>query len=115
VSGAWEFSGPMTMAAISAISEARDATVLPDGCSAPIKCLHEYWQGIRPAPALLPGRGHLVLRDIAPLLRHIWLVDVVGDPIRFRYRVLGTTIDQLIGNHLNGAWLDEVHTEFVRS
>ena len=98
-----------------ALSDASHPIALPADCAPKIARLYTYWHGIRPAPGLLPGRQHLMPKDIRPLLRNLWLVDVVGDPVRFRYRVLGTAIDQLIGTHLNGAWLDEVHGEFVRS
>ncbi len=97
-----------------AISEICNPPELPCDSAGPVLEIYAYWRSIRPSPALLPGRKHLKLREIAPLLRNIWLADVQRNPYRFRYRLLGTKIDHLIGN-LKGAWLDEAHDNFERS
>jgi hypothetical protein len=43
------------------------------------------------------------------LLPNLALVDVDGAPPRFRYRLLGTRLDAMIGKSLVGQWLDEVY------
>jgi hypothetical protein len=51
--------------------------------------LYEYWRQKAPRPGLLPGRRHIDPTDIPTLLDNIWLLDVVGEPRRFRYRLIG--------------------------
>lgn len=70
--------------------------------------LLDYWQEISP-PGQLPGRQHLSPEHIAPLLPRIWMLDVVREPLRFRYRLVGTGEVLTLGREVTGKWLDEVH------
>jgi hypothetical protein len=47
--------------------------------------------------------------DIPDLLPNIRLVEVHRDPLRFRYRLLGSRVDVVHGRSLTNAWLDDVH------
>jgi hypothetical protein len=70
--------------------------------------LYDYWRQIHPA-AGLPGRQHFdpaALTDVLPNLR---LIDVHRDPLRFRYRLLGSRVDVVHGRNLANQWLDEAH------
>src|ERR1700682_1692149 len=51
--------------------------------------LYEYWREKAPLPGMLPGRRHIDPTEIPTLLDNIWLLDVVGEPGRFRYRLIG--------------------------
>lgn len=64
----------------------------PLAAAAPIVAIYDYWRSKMPAAGLLPGRRHIDPIDIPRLLPHIWLVDVVDDPRRFRVRLLGTAL-----------------------
>src|SRR5277367_4446374 len=66
------------------------ATSLPADADPRLRRLHDYWRSAHPTGGGLPGRQHLDPCDIAPLLRWIWMMDVHRDPLRFRYRLLGT-------------------------
>jgi hypothetical protein len=57
-----------------------------------IVALYDYWRSKAPADGLLPGRRHIDPIEIPKLLPHIWLVDVLDDPRRFRVRLLGTAL-----------------------
>lgn len=57
-----------------------------------IIALYDYWRSKAPVDGTLPGRKHIDPLDIPKLLPHIWLVDVVDDPRRFRVRLLGTAL-----------------------
>lgn len=57
-----------------------------------IVALYDYWRSKAPAEGILPGRRHIDPLDIPKLLPHIWLVDVVDEPRRFRVRLLGTAL-----------------------
>lgn len=75
-----------------------------------IKRIHDYWRNLTFGD-VLPGRQHLDPCELADLLPHIWILDVARDPMRFRYRLIGTTITELAGADNTGKWLDEVHPE----
>jgi hypothetical protein len=88
--------------------------VVPADCEARIGRVLEYWRSIRPAEDRLPGRQHVKPAELAELLRWIWLVDVQREPIRFRYRLVGTGHREVIGEDLTGKWIDEVFSDFPR-
>jgi len=73
--------------------------------------LYDYWSGISP-PGRLPGRQHVSPADIVPLLPRVWMLDVVREPLRFRYRLVGTGEVGTLGRDVTGQWLDDVHPEF---
>jgi hypothetical protein len=57
--------------------------------------LYDYWRKVAPAPGILPARANIDPVDIGLLLRNIWLVDVVGDPARFRFRLIGDAVQRM--------------------
>lgn len=79
-----------------------------------VRQLYEYWVRIAP-PGRLPGRQHVAPEDIVPLLSRLWMLDVFRDPLRFRYRLVGTDITRSVGRELTGQWLDEAQPESVRN
>jgi hypothetical protein len=90
---------------------------IPDDRSSwnPTVCrFYEYWLSIAPA-GRLPGRQHIVPTDIVPLLSRLWMLDVFHDPLRFRYRLVGTDITRSLQRELTGLWLDEAQPETTRN
>src|SRR5580704_17162960 len=71
-----------------------------------VRRFYDYWRAVAP-PGPLPGREHIVPEDIAPLLSRLWILDVFRDPLRFRYRLVGTEIVRSVQRELTGQWLDE--------
>jgi hypothetical protein len=63
--------------------------VPPPSAHPKIRSLYDYWRKMAPDIATLPGRKHIDPTDIPKLLEHIWMLDVVGEPPRFRVRLLG--------------------------
>jgi hypothetical protein len=80
-----------------------------------VRRLYEYWRKIHPPTGELPGRQHFDPVDIPNLLRYLWLLDIHRDPLRFRYRLLGTVHVAAMRRNLVGQWLDEVHPSFLTS
>ncbi len=74
-----------------------------------VRALFEYWRSIHPGPGQLPGRAAFDPLAIHQLLPHVMLLDVVGAPSRFRYRLIGTRMVDALGADLTGRWLDEAH------
>lgn len=77
-----------------------------------VRRFYEYWQSIAP-PGRLPGRQHIAPEDIVPLLPLVWLLEVHRDPLRFRYRLVGTAVGKSLGRELTGRWMDEAQPESV--
>ena len=75
----------------------------------------EYWLSIKPGE-LLPGRRHFDPMAIPALLSNLWLVDVEREPrLRFRYRLIGTSVARAFAQDSTGRYLDEAHPEFAKS
>lgn len=55
----------------------------------------------------MPSRPEFNPAAIARYLSIVALVDVFEDPLRFRYRLVGTRITELAGRNATGKWLDE--------
>ena len=68
--------------------------------------LHAYWEGKRGA-RLAPVRDELDPAEIVRLLPHLFLIDAIGMPSRFRYRLIGTAVVELTGRDLTGHFVDE--------
>ncbi len=73
--------------------------------------LHEIlriWQdlaGSRPMPARADFHPRIFLRH----LPDIALVDVQREPLRVRYRLVGTNITRAVGRELTGQWYDRLY------
>jgi hypothetical protein len=73
----------------------------PDDCPSILSELHSYWQSCRRGEAL-PARADIDPVDIPALLEHLILVDVLQDPLDFRYRLVGGHIVQHSGRNVQG-------------
>ena len=68
--------------------------------------LYEYWlqrKGVR----RFPSRREIDPLDISYILGHVMLVDVLGEPHRFRMRLHGTGMIIQVRYDLTGGFLDE--------
>jgi hypothetical protein len=84
-------------------------------CDERIVDLYRYWLSIHPARGVLPGRQHLDPVAVPKLLPWLWLIEFERNPLRFRYRLMGTEQVVAIGRDGTGKWLDEVHPGFAAS
>ncbi|HET6158295.1 MAG TPA: PAS domain-containing protein [Dongiaceae bacterium] len=71
--------------------------------------LNSYWEAQRAARGgLVPRRGDIAPDQIKDLLPNIMIVDVECDPLRFRYRLVGTRVVEYNGLEFTGRYLDEI-------
>jgi len=77
-----------------------------------VRCFYDYWLSVAP-PGRLPGRQHIAPEDIVSLLPRLWMCDVFRNPLRLRYRLVGTEIVRSVQRELTGQWLDEAQPESV--
>jgi len=81
-----------------------------DGWHPTVRRIHDYWCSIHPQIGL-PGRQHIDPLEIpTDLLPNIWLLDIQQEPLRAKYRLVGTGIVRAIGHDFTGHWLDETDT-----
>lgn len=91
-----------------------DARFLPtadftlDFRSDALRQLHKYWVSKldgRP----MPRRADIEPTEIPRLLQHVVLVDVVPEPLRFHFRLIGTHITQAVDRDCTGRFFQEVY------
>lgn len=72
-----------------------------------LRAVFSYWQdkaGGRPMPA----RTDIDPAELKPYLPNLALIDVEGDPPRYRYRLVGTELTSILGRELRGRHVDEM-------
>lgn len=75
--------------------------------SAKVRQLHAHWEQVR-GGRLLPARGDIDPSALKPLLPNIVIADVFHDPLRVRYRLVGTSVVEHSRFDFTGKWLHEV-------
>lgn len=73
-----------------------------------IRKLHAYWDRLRRG-RLMPARADIDPAEIKPLLPMILITDVQHDPLRIRYRLVGTVVAERSRQEFTGRYLDELH------
>lgn len=68
-----------------------------------------YWRAKR-GRREMPRRRDIDPTEIAPLLPHLQLIDVVEGGARYRYRLVGTSLVTAFGREYTGTYLDELLT-----
>ena len=69
----------------------------------------KYWLSLKRKEDL-PGRQHFDPLDIPDLMSRVWMLDVLREPLRFRYRLAGTKEVETLGREVTGKMFDEVHS-----
>jgi hypothetical protein len=72
-----------------------------------LRDLYAYWLARR-GDRIAPSRSAIRPEEITRMLPHIVLIDVVGDPARFRMRLVGTQVVQAFGQEVTGKFVDEI-------
>lgn len=68
--------------------------------------LAAYWLS-KCAASRLPRRTDIRPEEIRGDLPHVYLIDVLRDPLGFRFRLVGTQVTVLSGKNYTGAMLNE--------
>jgi hypothetical protein len=67
-----------------------------------------YWEGKR-RDGRLPRRADIDPVELKPFLGSIFMLDVVGEPKRFRYRLVGTKIVDYVARDSTGRFQEEAY------
>jgi hypothetical protein len=71
--------------------------------------LHAWWSKVQDAKGgALPGRTDVDPAALRNLLPHIALVDVLRDPLDWRYRLVGTRLVEVMGGERTGKRMREL-------
>lgn len=68
-----------------------------------------YWLSLRPKEGL-PGRQHFDPLDIPDLMPRVWMLDVLREPLCYRYRLVGTKEVETLQREVTGMMFEEVHS-----
>ena len=84
---------------------------MPEGLPAPKHAINQqslkYWLNKKGARAM-PSRRDLDPVEMPHLLPHVLLLDVMHEPLDFRYRLIGTTVEYHLHRSLVGLRLREI-------
>jgi hypothetical protein len=80
---------------------------LPLMRSVRVQRLYEYWRAKAGAEGAVPRRGDIDPTELPDLLPNLMLLDVERDPLRFRYRLVGTRVVDFSYRDFTGTYLDE--------
>lgn len=72
-----------------------------------LRALLAYWRQ-RAGERAMPARRDFDPADFVSLLGVVALVDVLHDPLRFRYRLVGTKLVERIGREMTGHWVSDI-------
>jgi hypothetical protein len=78
-----------------------------------LRALYSYWI-LKRGSRRMPRRSDIDPVEIPALLPSIFLVDIGGSPLRFRFRLIGTAICARWGGDETGKYLDEVDVDGER-
>lgn len=75
-----------------------------------IRRAYEFWNALREEREM-PARRDIDPSEIVPILPFVVLVDVLDDPIDFRFRLAGTDVVRRYGQELTGRKLREIDVD----
>src|SRR5438445_5428741 len=76
--------------------------------------MYEYWRARRHGRDF-PGRSDIDPLDFTFALGNIELIDVLRDPLQFRYRLFGVNIAMRDGYDLTGKTVDDIREPHFRA
>lgn len=75
--------------------------------------LYRYWSDIGSDNGGIPDRAEFDPTAIFQILPWVWMVDVQHDPMRFKFRLMGTQNVEQMQRDVTGLWIDEAYPEFT--
>lgn len=81
-------------------------------CKASLLRLHDYWEAKR-GPRAFPARADIDPLDLRDLLPNIFIIEVLAEAPHFRYRLSGSTVDEIHGQSLTGKSPRDIKTTEV--
>ncbi|MDY0871661.1 PAS domain-containing protein [Dongia rigui] len=82
----------------------------PRIASARVRALFNYWRSLG-VPGTVPARSLVDPAAIKSLLPNLMIVDLSPEPLRIRYRLVGTEVVRFTGIEITGHYLDELEID----
>lgn len=79
-----------------------------------VRDAYAYWVGKKNGDRL-PARADIDPVDIPRILPHISLVEREAETGRYRYRLFGSALVDILGREPTGKYLDEIYPDFEQS
>jgi hypothetical protein len=73
-----------------------------------IRLVNEYWTRLR-GSRRFPAKREIDPADIKHVLPYIMISEIHRDPLRVRYRLVGTEVAHYVGEDFTGKWLHETN------
>lgn len=87
---------------------------LPDEIRHPnLVRLYRHWETVRGTRAM-PSRAEFDPLALPDLLGNLILIDVLREPLRFRYRLIGSRLTERVRRDMTGRFFDEVPEPLYR-
>lgn len=87
---------------------------LPDDIRHPnLVRLYRHWDEVRRGRAM-PSRADVDPLELPELLGNLLLIDVLREPLRFRYRLIGSKLTERVKRDMTGKYFDEVPEPLYR-
>lgn len=74
-----------------------------------LSAIHQYWLEKR-GSRRMPCRDDIDPVELRPHLGNVVLIDVEHNPLRLRYRLIGTRITAVMGRDSTGKYYDEIYS-----
>lgn len=68
---------------------------------------YDYWKNKR-GQRSMPTRHDIDPAEMVKILPHVLLLDVQQQPLDFRYRLIGTKMDEHMNRRYTGLWMSEI-------
>jgi hypothetical protein len=68
--------------------------------------LHQYWDGRRGPGRWMPKQA-IDPAELVDILPHLFMLDAIGVPPRFRVRLVGTSVVRLVGRDNTGRYVED--------
>ena len=75
--------------------------------------LYRHWEMLK-GTREMPSRAEFDPLALPDLLGNLLLIDVLRDPLRFRYRLIGSRLTERVGRDMTGHFFDEVPEPLYR-
>jgi hypothetical protein len=76
--------------------------------------LNAYWHQMTSGGSAMPSRQNIEPGKIRDLLANIMIIELHDDPLRLRYRLVGTAVSAAMGRDVTGKWLEDVIEDRIR-
>ena len=103
-----QFGSPPSMQTEKSNEKARCFLSGPEKLDASLAHIRTYWAGLKRGENEIPFWDDLNLIELSELSKNAMLIEVIENPLRFRFDIVGRTVANRYGTEIDGRFLDEM-------